>query len=482
MFKSRFLTVSRVLGMLLILEAGFMLLSVGVALIYNGNDVKPLLESSLITFLVGFILRVPIFKHQTINIDRRLGFLIVALIWIIMSLFGALPYYIGNYTSYTDAFFETMSGFTTTGASVIVDIEIMPKGLVFWRHLTNAIGGIGIVVIVISFIPFIGGGAMAMFSAEVAGPSKDKLSPHIRKTGGILLTIYVGLIALSSLWLWIAGMSLYDALCHSFASLASGGFSTMNKSAAAYSPLIQYLLILSMIPSGINFTLMYFVLKKQYRKVWRNEEIKVYFGIILIATIIITCLIYNSSTGLEIAFRNSLFQVVSVITSTGLVNTDFTLWVTPAIFLLFLLMFSGAMSGSTTGGLKIVRVILLFKIAKSIISKSVHAKAFIPVKFEKKVVQQSVLSNVFVVFMLFLITYIVGVLLFTALGIGFVEASGGAVSFLSNMGPGFGANGGFNNFASFPCAAKWIASAMMFLGRLELVTVFCLFMPSFWKQ
>ena len=273
--------------MLLILESGFMLLSVGVALIYNGNDVKPLLESSLITFLVGFILRVPIFKHQTINIDRRLGFLIVALIWIIMSLFGALPYYIGNYTSYTDAFFETMSGFTTTGASVIVDIEIMPKGLVFWRHLTNAIGGIGIVVIVISFIPFIGGGAMAMFSAEVAGPSKDKLSPHIRKTGGILLTIYVGLIALSSLWLWIAGMSLYDALCHSFASLASGGFSTMNKSAAAYSPLIQYLLILSMIPSGINFTLMYFLLMKQKMSCYSNSEIYQLLYLLLLCFLII---------------------------------------------------------------------------------------------------------------------------------------------------------------------------------------------------
>ena len=481
-FKGRFVTVSRVLGMLLMMEAAFMLLSIGVSLLYDGRDTMALLNSAILTFLVGFFLRVPLIKRQTIHIDQRLGFLIVALIWAIMSAFGALPLYLGGYASYTDAYFETMSGFTTTGATVISNVESLPRGVLFWRQLTNAIGGIGIVVIVISFIPFVGGGAMAMFSAEVAGPDKGKLSPHIKKTGSILLSIYVGLITLSTLWLWIGGMSLYDAVCHSFAAMASGGLSTKNYSAAAFSPLIQYLLILSMIPSGINFTLMYYFIKKQYKKIWINEEIKTYFAIIIVATVILTALIYDPSLGLETSFRHAIFQVVSLTTSTGFVNADFSQWATPAVFLLFLLMFSGAMSGSTSGGLKIVRIILLFKMAKNIIKRSVHSRAVFPLRFEKKIVEKPVLRNVLTMFLLFLTTYICGVLLFIILGIDFLEASGAAISFLSNMGPGLGKNGGFNNFADFPLAAKWIGSFLMFAGRLELITVFVLFMPSFWKK
>ena len=464
------------------MEAAFMLLSIGVSLLYDGRDTMALLNSAILTFLVGFFLRVPLIKRQTIHIDQRLGFLIVALIWAIMSAFGALPLYLGGYASYTDAYFETMSGFTTTGATVISNVESLPRGVLFWRQLTNAIGGIGIVVIVISFIPFVGGGAMAMFSAEVAGPDKGKLSPHIKKTGSILLSIYVGLITLSTLWLWIGGMSLYDAVCHSFAAMASGGLSTKNYSAAAFSPLIQYLLILSMIPSGINFTLMYYFIKKQYKKIWINEEIKTYFAIIIVATVILTALIYDPSLGLETSFRHAIFQVVSLTTSTGFVNADFSQWATPAVFLLFLLMFSGAMSGSTSGGLKIVRIILLFKMAKNIIKRSVHSRAVFPLRFEKKIVEKPVLRNVLTMFLLFLTTYICGVLLFIILGIDFLEASGAAISFLSNMGPGLGKNGGFNNFADFPLAAKWIGSFLMFAGRLELITVFVLFMPSFWKK
>ncbi|MEA4968231.1 MAG: TrkH family potassium uptake protein [Bacteroidaceae bacterium] len=482
MFKGRFVTVSRVLGMLLMMEAAFMLLSIGVSLLYDGRDTMALLNSAILTFLVGFFLRVPLIKRQTIHIDQRLGFLIVALIWAIMSAFGALPLYLGGYASYTDAYFETMSGFTTTGASVIRDVESLPRGILFWRQLTNAIGGIGIVVIVISLSPFVGGGAMAMFSAEVAGPDKGKLSPHIKKTGSILLSIYVGLITLSTLWLWIGGMSLYDAVCHSFAAMASGGLSTKNYSAAAFSPLIQYLLILSMIPSGINFTLMYYFIKKQYKKIWINEEIKTYFAVIIVATVILTALIYDPSVGLETSFRHAIFQVVSLSTSTGFVNADFSQWATPAVFLLFLLMFSGAMSGSTSGGLKIVRIILLFKMAKNIIKRSVHSRAVFPLRFEKKIVEKPVLRNVLTMFLLFLTTYICGVLLFIILGIDFLEASGAAISFLSNMGPGLGKNGGFNNYADFPLAAKWIGSFLMFAGRLELITVFVLFMPSFWKK
>jgi len=471
-----------VLGMLLMLEAGFLLISLFVALYYKGDDIKPLFICSIITFAFGAILRFPLFKQQKIKIDRRLGFLIVSLIWVIMSAFGALPYYIGGYTSYTDAYFETMSGFTTTGASVISNVEILPKGILFWRSLTNWIGGIGIVVLVISFIPFIGVGGMALFSAEVAGPSKDKLSPHIRKTGKILISIYSSLTILCIICLWISGMNLFDSVCHSFSTLASGGFSTKNASGAAFSPVTQYVLILFMFPAGTNFTLIYYAIKGQYKKIWINEEFKAYILITIIATFFITFLIYDPHLGLESSFRHALFQVSSLSTSTGFVNDDYTTWTLPAIFILYLLMFSGAMSGSTSGGLKIIRVILLFKNAKKILQQSISPKGYLPVKFEKKVVPTTVMNNVMTMFFLYITTYIFGVLLLVSFGVGIIESMGGAVSCMSNIGPGLGICGGFGNYSSFSDFAKWVLSSLMYLGRLELITVFCLFMPAFWRK
>jgi len=463
-------------------EAGFMLSSFFVALFYNGNDIKALLISSIITFIVGFILRVPLLKSPIINIDRRLGFLVVALIWILMTIFGSLPYYIGGYLSYTDSFFETMSGFTTTGASVIADIESIPKGIVFWRSLTNWIGGIGIVVMVISFIPFIGAGAMSLFSAEVPGPSKDKLSPHIKKTGKILLSIYFSLTVLCIISLFFSGMDLFDAICHSFSTLASGGFSTKNASGAAFSPLTQYVLVAFMIPAGTNFTLIYYATKGEFKRVWLNEEFKAYILITISATSLITFLIYDPTLGLETSFRYALFQVSSLSTSTGFVNANYTDWALPAIFILYLLMFSGAMSGSTSGGLKIIRVLLLFKNAIHIIQHSNSPRGYLPVKFEKKVVPPNVMNNVMTIFFLYITTYVVGVLLLLLLGTEIVAAMGGAVSCMSNIGPGLGSCGGFGNYSGFSDATTWVLSALMYLGRLELITVFCLFMPAFWKR
>ena len=468
--------------MLLMVEAGFMLSSFFVALFYNDNDIKTLLISSIITFIVGFILRVPLLKSPIINIDRRLGFLVVALIWILMTVFGSLPYYIGGYLSYTDSFFETMSGFTTTGASVIADIESIPKGIVFWRSLTNWIGGIGIVVMVISFIPFIGAGAMSLFSAEVPGPSKDKLSPHIKKTGKILLSIYFSLTVLCIISLFFSGMDLFDAICHSFSTLASGGFSTKNASGAAFSPLTQYVLVAFMIPAGTNFTLIYYATKGEFKRVWLNEEFKAYILITISATSLITFLIYDPTLGLETSFRYALFQVSSLSTSTGFVNANYTDWALPAIFILYLLMFSGAMSGSTSGGLKIIRVLLLFKNAIHIIQHSNSPRGYLPVKFEKKVVPPNVMNNVMTIFFLYITTYVVGVLLLLLLGTEIVAAMGGAVSCMSNIGPGLGSCGGFGNYSGFSDATTWVLSALMYLGRLELITVFCLFMPAFWKR
>ncbi len=483
MIKQRLITLCRVLGMLLILEAGFMLLSLGVAIIYKGNDIVPLLISTIITLFVGLFLRIPVIGKDILQIDRKLGFLIVALIWLIMSIFGALPYFFGGYIpNYANAFFETMSGFTTTSATIIEDVEIIPKGILFWRSLTNWIGGIGIVVIVISFIPFIGGGGMALFSAEVNGPHKNKLSPHITTTAKIIISIYTSLTIIAALLLWIGGMTLFDAICHAFSTLSSGGFSTKNTSITLYSPLIQYLLIIFMIPSGINFPIMYYALKGRFKKIIVNEEFKVYIYIIIISTILIFLLVYNTHLGLEATFRHSLFQVVSIITSAGFVSMDYTNWGVSASLILFLLMFSGAMSGSTTGGLKIIRVLVLFKNAKNVIHQNLHKNAYLPLKFEKKVIDQRVINNVLGMFLLYLATFIVAVLLLVGVGVGFEEAVGGSISCLSNMGTGFGEIGAFGNYGELSWSAKAIFVSLMYVGRLELVTVFALFMPAFWKN
>ena len=483
MIKQRYITLMRVIGILLILEAGFMLLSLGVAIAYGGNDIVPLSLSTGITMMVGLTLRFFKRRQRITQIDPKLGFMIVAMIWLVMSVFGALPYFLGGYTkSYFDAFFESMSGFSTTSATIITNVEALPNGILFWRSLTNWIGGVGIVVIVISFIPFFGGGGMSLFAAEVTGPNKGKLSPHIKTTGKIIVAIYVSLTLIAALCLWIGGMTPFDAVCHAFATLSSGGFSTKNTSISLYSPLIHYILIVFMIPSGINFPLMYYAIKGRFRKIVINEEFKVYIYAILVATGVIFLLTYDTSLGLEASFRHSLFQTVSIITSAGFISYDYALWGTSASLILLLLMFSGAMSGSTTGGLKIIRIIILFKNAKQIIKRSFHKRAVLPIKFEKQIVEPRVVHNVLIVFLLCIITFVVAVLALVGMGLDLEEAAGASVSCLSNMGTGFGDIGAFGDYSTIPNSAKAIFISLMYLGRLELVTVLVLFMPSFWKS
>ncbi|MDD2489207.1 MAG: TrkH family potassium uptake protein [Bacteroidales bacterium] len=483
MYKQRLITLSRVLGMLLMLESVFMLLCLLVAYIYNESNIFSLFLSASITLFVGILLRFPLYKRQKLKIDRKLGFLIVASIWIVMSIFGSLPYYLGNYIpSFSDSFFECISGFTTTSATIIPDLNKLPNSILFWRSLTNWIGGIGIVVIVLSFIPFIGGGGMSLFTAEVAGPSKNKLSPRTKETALIIIKIYLGLTILTTISFFAAGMSWFDAINHGLSTISSGGFSTQNDSVSQFSPLIQYVIIIFMIISGISFPLIYFAIKRNFKRLWLNEEFKVYISIILIATIVVGLIIYDPASNLESNFRHSLFQVSSILSSAGFISYDYTLWSAPATFLLFLLMFSGAMAGSTTGGLKLVRVILLFKNARNILQRATHSHAYIPIKFEKKTIEQQVINNVLTIFLLYLFTFVIASVLLVALGLGFFESMGGVVSCLSNMGAGFGEIGAYGNYAQLSQPAKWIFASLMYLGRLELITVFCLFMPAFWKN
>jgi trk system potassium uptake protein TrkH len=449
---------------------------------YKEGDWFALLISSLITLAVGLLCRIKRVDKQ-LSIDKRLGISIVALIWLLIGFFGALPYLIGGYIpNIADAVFETTSGLTTTGATILSDVESLPKGILFWRSMTHWIGGVGIVVIVVSFVPFIGGGGMALFSAESAGPSKTKISPHIATTGKIICGIYAILTAVCCLVYWLCGMEFFDAICHAFSTLASGGFSTKNTSVSGFSPLIQYMIILFMIPAGMNFLLIYRFFKGQFSMLKRSDELRAYVFGILFACIAIFIFTYNTSAGIELTFRNALFQTVSFITSTGFVSTDYTSWTIPAIWVLLMLMFSGAMSGSTTGGLKLVRVLLLFKNARSVIKRGVHSNAFIPMKMDGRIVQESVINNVMAIFLMFILLLIIVAFTLVCMGIGIEEAIGAGISCVFNMGPGLRESGGFGCFAHFPDAAKLVLSLAMYLGRLEIATVIVLFMPSFWKK
>ncbi len=479
---TQIITGLRVIGLLLILEAGFMALSLLPSLYYKQGDFFPLLFSTLITLSAGLLCRIKRVDKQ-LSIDKRLGISIVALIWLLIGFFGSLPYLIGGYIpSIADAVFETISGLTTTGATILSDVESLPKGILFWRSMTHWIGGVGIVVIVVSFVPFIGGGGMALFSAESAGPSKTKISPHIATTGKVICGIYALLTAVCCFVYWICGMDFFDAICHAFSTLASGGFSTKNTSVSEFSPLIQYMIILFMIPAGMNFLLIYRFFKGQFSLLKRSDELRAYVIGILFACVVIFIFTYNFSNGFELTFRNSLFQSVSFITSTGFVSTDYTTWTMPAIWVLLMLMFSGAMSGSTTGGLKLVRVLLLFKNARSVIKRGVHSNAFIPMKMDGRIVQESVINNVMAIFLMFIMLLILVAFALVCMGIGVEEAIGAGISCVFNMGPGLKESGGFGCFAHFPDAAKLVLSLAMYLGRLEIATVIVLFMPSFWRK
>lgn len=480
--RKQFLILVKVLGLLLMIEAGFMFLCLIPAAVYKQGDFLPLLFSGLITCSVGAIGRFSC-RNIKADIDRRLGMLIVASIWIVMSAFGTLPYLLsGSVSDFTTAVFETVSGFTTTGASNLQDVESVPKGVLFWRSLTHWIGGVGIVVIVISFIPFVGGGAMALFSAEATGPDKVRISPKIGETGKIICSIYFALTAICCLVYWLCGMDFYDAVNHAFSTLASGGFSTKNFSAAAFSPLLQYMMIIFMIPAGVNFILIYHCLKGKFSYLRKSEEFWVYIFGILIASLLIFVFIFPQSQDVESALRHALFQTVSIFTSSGFVTSDYTLWHSSAILVLIFLMFSGAMSGSTTGGLKLVRVILLSKNAVRIIKQGVHSNAYFPIKLDGKVTKDGVMDNVMAIFLLCIIMLLLCIAGLILTGLELEEALGAAVSCTFNMGPGLGRNGGFGSYAYMPDSAKWILATVMYLGRLEIATVVALFMPSFWRK
>lgn len=478
--------VFRILGVLLFIEAGLMLLCSFFPIYYHEDDLTAFLLSAVAAVGVGMFLFL-LGKGADKRFNRREGYIVVSVSWVIFSIFGMLPYCLSGYIpNLSDAFFETMSGFTTTGASVVDDIEGLPHGILFWRSMTQWIGGLGIVFFTIAVLPVFGVGGVQLFAAEATGPKHDKVHPRIEVTAKWIWSIYLGLTVVETCLLSFGGMGWFDSVCHSLSTTATGGYSTRQASIAAYnSPFIEYVVIIFMFLSGINFTLLFLVLMKgRMKKLFIDTEFRLYVGLVVSFTLLIAAglLLTHNVGDVELAFRQALFQVVSIMTTTGYVSVNYTLWHPLLWFLLTLLMFTGACAGSTSGSIKCIRIAMLFKVAQREFKRIVHPNAVIPVRISREVI----VPRTKVILLAFIVVYIglifLGWAFMLALGLDFAEAYGVVVSSLGNVGPAIGRYGADASWSSLPEAAKWVSTLLMLIGRLELFSVLLLFTPSFWKK
>ncbi|SNS44877.1 trk system potassium uptake protein TrkH [Ekhidna lutea] len=475
----------KVIGILLLINGAFMLTCLPFSFYYGEGDHMALIGSGFIAIGVGALLFLLTRNLESNDLRKKDGYLIVTLGWLSMSFFGCLPYiFSGAIPDLTNAFFETLSGFSTTGATVLTDIESVDKGILFWRSLTQWIGGMGIIVLTVAILPLLGIGGMQLFVAEAPGISPDKLQPRIKETAKRLWIIYCGLTLTELVLLWFGGMDFYDAINHSLTTMATGGFSTKNASIAYYQdPYIQYVIIAFMFLAGTNFTMTYFGLHGQFRKVLRNEEFRFYFIFCLGASLIVGLIIFNlGHDTFEKSIRDALFQVVSVVTTTGYVTHDYTAWTSFLTVMFFLLMFAGGSAGSTAGGVKLVRHILLIKNSLLELKRILHPSAIIPVRFNGKSVSRDITFNVLAFIMIYILVMCFGAIAVSSFGIDFNTSLGAVATTLGNIGPGIGDVGPVDNFAHLPMGVKWILSFMMLLGRLELFTVLILFTPYFWRK
>ena len=473
-----------IIGLLVIIEGAFMSSSLIPAFIYGDGDLTAFLITVAITFITGGAMWY-FTRRADKSVTRKEGFIIVSLVWIVFSLFGSMPYWLsGSIPSFSDAFFETISGFTTTGATVVDDIEGLPHGILFWRSLTQWMGGMGIIVLSLAILPILGIGGMQLFIAEVPGPAKEKLHPRVKQTARHLWVIYIIFTGVETVLLLIGGMNLFDAVNHSFTTMATGGFSTRQDSIAYFdSPFIEYVITVFMFIAGTNFILSFYAMRLRFDKLWNNEEFRFYTALIIIFILTISLgLFLSQGYEPEESFRRSAFQVVSIVTTTGFITDDYLLWIPMLSVLIFVLMFIGGSAGSTGGGIKIVRVLLILKNSHLEIKRLIYPNAVIPVKLNNHPVSRIITGNVIAFGFIYILIIAVSVVLISSMGYGMDTSIGAAAACLGNIGPGIGMVGPVENFAHFPDLGKWFLSFLMLLGRLELFTVLVLFLPSFWKK
>lgn len=479
----KFKSIFRILGFLLIFLGGVLLFPLAFSIYFNDNVYSDFLITIILSFAVGFSLVLLIKKEE--EIKHKEGFAIVTIGWLVLTLFGSIPYFTsGVVHSLTDAFFETMSGFTTTGASIFTDVEALPKSILLWRAMTNWLGGMGIIVLSLAILPFLGVGGMQLFKAEVPGPFADKLKPRIKETAKILWTVYVLITAIEVIILVIAGMDFFDSLCHSFATMATGGFSSKNNSIAYFnSPIIELVIVLFMIIAGSNFSLHYRFIKGSFNAYIKNAEFMAYIFIILLS--ITSIFLINLTTqdfSLFDNFRYATFQVVSLMTTTGFGTADYEKWHQSTNFILLILMFIGASAGSTAGGLKVLRIMIITQVIYKELTKLLHPNAVISIKIGNLAIDKSIISNIFAFFIAYILIALLSILIMLLLGLDLWSSIGCVSATINNIGPGFGIVGPIRNYASVPEIGKWILSLLMLIGRLEVFTVIIILMPSFWKK
>lgn len=480
--------VFKTLGALLVIEAFFLAVPTVVSFIYNEPDVPVFCLATIITFLVGSA-GILIGRKAEKHVGEREGYLIVATIWLIFSFFGMMPFYLsGAIPSFTDAFFETISGFTTTGATILNDIECLSHGCLIWRNLMQWLGGMGIIVLSIAILPMFGLGGMQLYAAEVTGLNYDKLSPRIADTAKRMWALYIILTAAETLVLWLFGMDIFDSVCHSLSTIATGGYSTKNLSIAYYdSAAIQYTIIFFMFISGINFSLLYYVILRKPKKLLHDEETHWYAVIVLLATAVLTIgLMFQahdwSLTYTEKSFRTALFTTIATMTSTGYGVADYTLWHPLLWVTVFFLMFTGACAGSTSGGIKWVRLAIFTKNGIAEFKRRIHPNAVIPAKLNGQPITQQTIGNVMAFLTFYIFVIIFTTLAFCALGVQFDESLGATVSAIGNVGPSIGQYGPAGTYAAFPDLGKWLMAIVMLIGRLEIFTVLLLLSPALWKK
>jgi trk system potassium uptake protein len=479
-----FRIIARFFSLLLIFEGLLMLVSAAVSFIYQEHAASSFVYSALITLVTGIIVFTPFANEERIYGNKE-GYIIVTGIWLIFSLFGTLPFILsGSIKNFGDAFFESMSGFTTTGATILTDIESLPHGILFWRSLTQWIGGIGIIFISLSVFPVLKSINIQLSATEFSGQPTDKIHPRIKDAAKRLITIYFLITMAEAILLAIGGMPFFDAVCHSFSTLSTGGFSTRNSGVAAFAtPYIKIVLTLFMFIAGTNMTLVYFGLKGNFKKIIGNNEF-VFYSVICVVFILIGSFVlyYDAGFASGEALINGAFHVVSIITTTGFYTQNYNLWGNIMIIILFILMFTGGTAGSTSGGIKIVRLLLITKNNRQELKRLIHPNAFIPVRCNKHIVSQSTIYNLLVFITLYFIFLCFGTFVISIMGYDIITSFSTSASMLGNIGPGLGTFGPFTNYSDVPVAGKFFLSGLMLLGRLELLSVIILFTRNFYKQ
>ena len=473
----------RVQGYLLLIEGLFMLTVLPVTYFHHGINAFSMPFAALITVLTGFILCFSTRGRKGQRLTAQEGVITISLSWVVLSIFGGLPFLLSkSVPNFTDAFFEALSGFTTTGASVLTNIEMVPKDILLWRSMTQWLGGLAIIVFAVVLIPFLSVGGMQLFMAEMNGINYDKLHPRTMHTAKRIWGLYIFFTLLETLLLYLGDMDWFDAVCHSLTTISTGGFSTRSTSLAGYSSYSQIVVTVFMALSGCNFTLLLITLLRNPLALFKNEEFKHYCIIILTVSVALAlALIFGVKTSVSESLRSSFFSVVSCLSTTGFFVNDYTLWPTGLWIVLFLLMFIGACSGSTSGGIKIIRHLIFTKNALLDLKRIIHPNAVIPVKINKKSISNGVIFKTLTFIFVYFFIFVIGSFILLALGVDFNTSVGASLATLSNLGTGIGGVGPYGTYAFLPQVAKWILTVFMLLGRVELFTLITIFTRNFWR-